>query len=415
MQLRLDAILKTLDPKVVRAVVVYHAMLIGAVVLASAKVPLDLVDPATYLRFDAVHYLRIAMHGYSGSSQAFFPMFPALWRIIGVEVHNAMLLNGLLFCISTLVLASTLRSDWMTVLLWISLPSMFFCYLPYSEATFMLGAVAMIIGVRRESFWLTLLGLFWCTLSRPAFTVLLPALWFMLLVSERAWKRRLWEGVGYSIASIVGLFAVAYYQFHQTGMWGGFYSAQSGYGNTPHLPVLPLTSWGGGAIVRLDAVALMTGVICSLFVVRQVVRKWRAEYHPLRPEIALSLGYAGSISLMILVLHGGELYSLNRFLFASPFMLVLIDHLIRTSHGFKGSHLILFVLSTTGFFLLFGSFLHIQTFLKFFGVSLALVVFLFCTDRTGALRKWAMPIWLLFSFGTQLFFLLRFLSGQWVA
>ena len=97
----------------------------------------------------------------------------------------------------------------------------------------------------------TVAGLLWCTLSRPAFTVLLPSLWLMLMISEKNGRQKILEGLGFLVTCAIGLSVVAYTQFNETGAWGGFYSAQSGYGNTPSLPAFPLTSWGGGAIVPI--------------------------------------------------------------------------------------------------------------------------------------------------------------------
>jgi len=401
--------------KVVSAVVIYHVLLVAALILVSAKVSVDLSSASTYVHFDAAHYLRIAEGGYAGSSQAFFPMFPWLWRLVGLGVPNAIMLNGLVYGACVITLASALKANWKTVLLWLSLPSVFFCYLPYSEATFMIGATAMILGTRKNRYWLTVVGLLWCTLSRPAFTVLLPALGFMLLISEGDGRTKIQKGLGFLATSILGLLIVAYVQFNDTGAWGGFYSAQSGYGNTPHLPALPLTSWGGGTIVPLDAVALMVGALCMVFLLLHVGGKRFSIIPALRQDVALSLGYVAFISLMITSLHGGELFSLNRFIFASPFIFVLIDHFIRTSGPFRASQLRIVILCTTAFFLLFGSYVHIQTFLKFFGVSLAMALFLLCTERSGRVRNGALVAWTVLSFIVQLYFLLRFLSDQWVA
>ena len=69
----------------------------------------------------------------------------------------------------------------------------------------------------------------------------------------------------------------------------------------------------------------------------------------------------------------------------------------------------------TLFFLLFGSYVHIQTFLKFSGLALFISLGVSVGSDLSERHRYLMPIYLVFAFCIQLYFAIRFLDGGWVA
>jgi hypothetical protein len=120
-----------------------------------------------WLRFDAVHYTRIASGGYSSDDlTAFFPLYPALTRLAGLALGGDFLLGALI--VSNLACLLLLREldIWLqeegipeatrqlSQILILVFPAGFFLLAPYSESTFLL---LTIMGLRRarDGRWFT--------------------------------------------------------------------------------------------------------------------------------------------------------------------------------------------------------------------------------------------------------------------
>jgi hypothetical protein len=377
--------------------------------------PLSEFDPNMLLQFDAIHYYGIMQHGYINESSAFFPLFPKIWKYTGLGIIGISVLNVIIFATSSSILCRVFKSDIRTLLLFISLPSLFFAWLPYTESMFFLGATSILIGMRREHHYLILIGLAWCTLSRPAFTALLPAMIITTVLGEHSLRCKIIRSASYISISLLGLFLVSYIQFTETGSWTGFYTAQQGYGNTFKLPNLPLTSWGGGAIVRLDSVALLLGLSCGIALTRSIYIRFTRVKYGLRPEVLLSLGYIAGVSLIALLLRGGELYSLNRFIFATPFAFVLIDHAFKNPLTFKIKQAIMILSILIIYSILYASFVHIQTFLWYFATYLYLIILMYVPSIELSKHKIKLAILLMVAVSIQVYFFQRYLNNEWVA
>ena len=399
----------------VAIVLVYHALAALAVVVWCSLMGHPSLEPRSLLRFDALHYQWISQHGYEGFRQAFFPLFPLTWRFMGTEIMSAIILNGCLYFLSLILLARTLSSDIRTLLVWCTLPSTVFFFAPYTEALFAMGAVILLLGTRYDLRIATCVGMFICTLSRPAFTALAPAAIGAIWLSRKGWRPLLASTLPLLTGTIIGLVVVLIVQHAETGSWFGFFHAQAGWGNEFVTPSFPLRSWGGGPVVMLDAAALLFGIAGLGFLLMQAKHRFLGRISPSPPVLLISVGYVSFISLIILLLHKGELYSLNRFIFATPFFLVIVEHWFRSHHRFSRTEVTWGILLMSLFFLLFGSYVHIQTFLKFSGLALFISLGVSVGSDLSERHRYLMPIYLVFAFCIQLYFAIRFLDGGWVA
>jgi hypothetical protein len=257
------------------------------------------------------------------------------------------------------------------------------------------------------------MGLFFSILARPAFTVFIPA----IIIAELLYKGRakIYPRIGIHILlTLVGLTLVSIIQYRDTGEWFKFFSAQKGWGNELQIPKLPLTSWAGGFIVRLDGFAFLIGVIAGSYLLGLILKLKRFRESIVPKEVVFSLAYLGGITLSVLIFRGGSLFSLNRFVFATPFILVVLNYWITEKLHFKNKQLLFIFGLIFTFWLLFGSYVHIQQILKFTLLSLyAILLFAIKSDNQRT-SKLSYGILIFTNVVFQIIFYLRFLTGDWV-
>jgi hypothetical protein len=150
-----------------------------------------------WARWDSVHFLRIAEHGYSSAEAAFYPLYPALLagggRVLGGHYVLAGILVSLLAALGAFVLLERIAEERLggngarrAVLYLAFFPTALFLQAVYSESLFLflcLGAFALAERNRfAEAGIVTGLAL----LTRPAAIALVPAL--VLIAGRRSWR-----------------------------------------------------------------------------------------------------------------------------------------------------------------------------------------------------------------------------------
>ena len=143
-------------------------------------------------RWDAVHYLDIATHGYSGTDMAFFPLFPLLIRILGrlvgnhlvagILISNASFFFGLLFLYKLLEHEYD-RSVARRAIFYVSIfPSAFFFSAVYTESLFFMLTVASFYYMRAHRWWMAAAIGFFAAMTRVEGVLLLVPFaieWYM--------------------------------------------------------------------------------------------------------------------------------------------------------------------------------------------------------------------------------------------
>lgn len=374
----------------------------------------NLLNKANFLNWDAEHYLWIKENGYEGFRIAFFPLFPLIWRLLSLDVFGIVLINSIVFLSSFYVLVKNLKIPVTEILMYLSIPSFIFFFLPFSESVFFMSSTLLLLGLKYNKIPITCLGLLLATLSRPAFTIFVPALIIAELMSGTRNKLMMRLGLYFS-AILIGVILVGIIQYLDTGDWFRFFSVQKGWGNELQLPKLPLTTWAGGAIVRLDGVAFFMGIFAGGFLAAFLIRLKSLREISISKEVIFSLAYLGGITLSVLLFRGGSLFSLNRFIFATPFIIVAFNFWINQKFKLSIRHLINIFGFILLFWLLFGSYTHIQTFLKF--LLLSMYVFLIFTIKSDKIQlgKISMVLLILINVIFQVILYVRFLNGGWVA
>ena len=143
----------------------------------------------SWANFDGVHYLTIAKGGYWAQfTQAFFPLYPLLIKILSLISHDRyLIISGLLisfaaFCISLFMLIKLLNLDYpqasikKIIFIILIFPTSFYFAALYTESIFFLWVISAFYFARVKKWWLsgTLAAL--ASATRITGILLLPAL-----------------------------------------------------------------------------------------------------------------------------------------------------------------------------------------------------------------------------------------------
>jgi hypothetical protein len=373
----------------------------------------ELFHSGNFLNWDAEHYNWIRENGYEGFRVAFFPLFPLVWRILHVGIYGIVILNGIIFLVSFYVLAKDLKLSITEMLICLSIPSFIFFYLPYTESIFFLSSTILLLGLKHDRVPLVCIGLLLATLSRPAFTIFIPALVIVELFSEK--RKNLMGRLGLYFSVIaVGMLLVGIIQYVDTGEWFKFFSIQKNWGNELQIPALPLTTWAGDFMVRLDSAAFLVGTIAGGFLTAFILKIKPINKLSIPKEVLFSLAYLGGISLSVLIFRGGSLYSLNRFVFATPFIIVAFHFWLKQGYSFNTRQLLIIFGLIFAFWFLFGSYVHIQNLLKFLFLTVYMFLIFVMRSDNDLLRKMGAILFISLNIIFQVVLYVRFLSGDWV-
>jgi hypothetical protein len=375
----------------------------------------DLLKSEHFLNWDAEHYEFIKQNGFESYRVAFFPLFPLIWKFLALGTYGAVLLNSIVFLMSFYLIVRKLKiKNSLEIVLYLTIPSFIFFYLPYSESIFFLCSTAILFGIKDKKYYLIYIGLFFAILARPAFTVFIPALIITEFFSE--FRTKTWLRISIYIGiSLVGVLLVTFIQFLDTGEWFKFFEAQKHWGNFLQIPSLPLTSWAGGFIVRLDGFAFLIGIISGGFLLGLIFKLKQFRNTIIPSEVIFSLAYLGGITLIVLLFRGGSLFSLNRFIFATPFIIVAFNFWIKSDFCITKKQLFSIFGLIFIFWLLFGSYVHIQLMLKYLLVTFYAILIFTVKSEFQLIRKLSLYALIFLGFTFQVVLFIRFLNGNWVA
>ncbi|MBV9439938.1 MAG: glycosyltransferase family 39 protein [Candidatus Eremiobacteraeota bacterium] len=153
---------------------------------------------AVWGRWDAEHYLGIAQQGYSGTEPAFFPLYPALIRLVGA-VTGSHLLAGLLISnaasfLALLYLYKLIEHEYTRQVahrttFYVSIfPTAIFFSAVYSESLFLFLTVASFYYLRRRSWLIAGVFGFFAALTRSEGALLVAPFAIEWIVA--AWEGR---------------------------------------------------------------------------------------------------------------------------------------------------------------------------------------------------------------------------------
>lgn len=364
-------------------------------------------------QFDANHYFEISSIGYNNVNAAFFPLFPFVITLLKNNTVLVSVFNSLVFLFSAAYLFKKEKFSSKAILLSLGLPSVFFLYVPYSESLFFLGSVLMITHLEQHrKGGLFYLGFFISCLSRPAFTVLIPAIFLLEFNSLKDIQLTAKEVIYPVLVAILGVAVVSFIQFDATKSIFGFFEAQKHWDNKLRIPTLPFTTWGGNFIQKTDSSALFIGTISAVLVVLKLFKNKinlsRATY--------FSLLYLSGITATVVAFRGGYLFSLNRFVFPTAFCFVAINYVVQKMNlKITNKMLVYGFLCSVLFFLACGNYVHLVVFLKYLLVAFLFALALALNHESLKIRNIAFVTLYFSTLIIQAYLFHVYLTGGWVA
>ncbi|OGY18533.1 MAG: hypothetical protein A2900_03265 [Candidatus Chisholmbacteria bacterium RIFCSPLOWO2_01_FULL_50_28] len=115
--------------------------------------------------FDGVHYLTIAMHGYSAQfTQAFFPLYPLAIRytqtFVGNYLASGLLVSHAALVITLILFYKLIRLDWgqttakRTLIFLLLFPTAYSFVSVYTESLFLMMVFGSLFAARKKSWWI---------------------------------------------------------------------------------------------------------------------------------------------------------------------------------------------------------------------------------------------------------------------
>lgn len=398
----------------IRIIILYAIYFVSLLIALNHVFFHGLLDSSHFINWDAGYYFRIKNNGYEGFNVAFFPLFPMIWIGLSFSIIGIVFFNAILFLTSFYILIRVLKTTTWETILYLSIPSFIFFYLPYTESIFFASSTLLFFGLKDRKKYLVATGLLLCTLSRPAFTVFIPAIIITELLCETI-NAKLFLRLGlYLAVTLVGLLIVGIIQYQYTGKWFEFFIAQNHWENKLQIPKFPLTSYASGLIVRLDGAAMLVGTIATIILSLLIFKLKSFKDIIIQKEVVFSLCYLAGITFIVLIFRGGNLFSLNRFVFAVPFIIVVADFYFKRKISFSKKQLMFIFLIIFSFWLFFGSYGHIQTLLKFFLLSVYLFLIATIKSDNKYINRISIGLLIFTNLIFQIIFFIRFLNVGWV-
>lgn len=330
-------------------------------------VPFHAIDDSTVVRWDAEHYLLISESGYDVSRAgsdfiyAFFPAFPAFWRIFRVSPTWMPIVNYFIFLLGLLLLFDLFVKKIQHTMMWIvmTLPSVVIFMLPYTESLFFLLISIGLWGLLRKRTSVYFVAMLLAALTRPSFTILGLALIcneILNLARHRDLKRFAISSFKMISPLLLGTLLVGLIQYLQgSGELFAFMRVQEYWGHKLGLPT-KLTDWSHQGF-DLNVAILFVMFIPISFILLRILKdqlRFKRESKTDQSEGIinlrnLSLIYIFGTVLFVLLFRGGSLHCLFRFVLCSPFAYVLLFNLSTFSYTSRTLNVIIGVLSLLSF------------------------------------------------------------------
>jgi hypothetical protein len=393
-----------------------------------------LPDNTNLVHLDASYYSHIKDVGYefkpgNASNAGFFPFFSLLWKITGLTPLGISILNGFIYLCSLYLLCVVFKPDLEILGMYMSLPFMFYFFIPYSESLFFLFSVLILYGLYRNNNVLVFIGLIFAGLTRPSFLFFIPAflgVTLMLKTKAELRSRKTWLDLvkWYMLPVLISVLLIGVAQYITTGHFFAYYEVQSGsWGRKFSWPKFPLGSNSELLIVQLQWFNFWFGMLIATIGVILTVQWIRFKNLHLKIErhelFALIFLIMALISIVFFNpkwfwINGASSNSTNltgisRYMETNAFAFVALLYLFKVKFKSPWYLLILLISTHLVWFLVFPEyFKHIQIYLKIALLTLILILYwLYHYTRLQAISS----ALILLGFVMQAILLGKFLGG----
>jgi len=377
------------------------------------------IFPSSLLeQWDVNWYKNIIDNGYvydanNQNNTAFFPLFPYVWKCLQLNALSIALVNLGLFIIGFYLILTTFQISKQNTLLYLGIPGLFFFTVPYTESLFFFFCTILLIGLKKNNLLLTIIGIFFSVLTRSSSIMFIPVFvgLAILYFDKKQPLSNAWFIISCLLTVLASLSLVVYFQFTVTGVWFASFKSQVHWWHYLQIPKLPLTSWGGQPIIRIDSIAALTGALSALYLIYLFFKKINSQ-NPTNENMPFyfSFLYMAGLTASMLMYQGGGLASLNRYIFCTPCFLIALHYLPK--YPFRLKHALYAFLLLILYGLFFGIYKHIQLLLWYSLLSLFLISLFYSKseEKNNYLIYLHYSVLLLL----QSFLFARFIAGEWV-
>lgn len=387
-----------------------------------AKTGVFAIEPRAHklIAWDVGFYDDLRQHGYNPASPntGFFIFFPWLWRLTHLGVWGMTALNIVFFSLGFAVLVRTLKEEDRTFwLIWLTLPAVYFAFIPYTESLFFLFASLILYALREKKYSLLWGSLFLVSLIRAPGFFLIPAFIAMELLGRppREMGKGLIRASYRYIAPILLALAInVLIQYQATGVWFIYFKTQAEHWN--HIftfPGVPFSNVDNGIRHHwLSALSMLIDTVALVFLFRQLIL-WLKGRPVADPMITLSAGYLTMVLVFLVFFsprYGGPVtfvMGANRYTIIQPFFFVFLHFLGKQKYTLR--QILFFLLLANGFWALFGAYHSLNDYLTTAAISnlLILAFMLYCSEEK---YRWLIMLFIAFNLMTQLHFFQQFIT-----
>lgn len=169
---------------------------------------------ATFAHFDGIHYLRLIEHGYKDvGSQAFFPVYPLLIRVLTFGYFDplltAIVINSILVVGSLYLVSLTLPRSALTrfVILFLAFPTSFYLLFNYTESLFIFLLLLFFHLLSKKSYFASAVVAGIASGTRLVGVFLA----FSLVIDMIKNKKNIFSILGMLVISLTGIMSYMYY------------------------------------------------------------------------------------------------------------------------------------------------------------------------------------------------------------
>lgn len=315
-------------------------------------VPYTPITNDNFIRWDAQYYHIIKIAGYDTFSArgdliyAFFPLYPAIWRLTYLPNAAMLYFNYMLFAIGLFVLFKiySTGNHFTNTIIALSIPGLAVFLIPYTEATFFLMSALGIYGYIRKKYWIYFVGFLLAACTRPTFTILTLAIISseIFLLLDRHYYKEFLKSMLLKIAPLlVGTLIIMLYQMSQGS--GGFFKFIEVQKYWDHVFAIPhtLKDWShegfginAGVLSMIFLPLFLAIVLASAVRIRNIfqpVKTGKVKNFLLAPKLTpksyirlVSILYIIGTTFFVLLFRGGSLHCFFRFTICTPFFFIVV-------------------------------------------------------------------------------------------
>ena len=314
--------------------------------------------------WDGWHYLSIATVGYDFPTQAFFPLYPLLLRVLDIFLPltlayriNAVLVLPLLFLLYrfTEMMGIAQEQRLTAVIGVLFFPTSFFLQASYAETLFMLLSAGSLLYLLKDRYGYAAVFAAFASATRPQGLALAPIIALSYLLRHRAQVRDLWVWMRAGVLGVVGsLGTLLYFLFLQVrfGSYTVFFDAQRewlrGTGTIIENVIGTIGEMVRMADYYIGDFPLIRRPTFDLFFLLTFILLAILLYKKMRWEL-----YVFSLVQLLLPFLSGGIISMPRFMLSAfPFLLLGAARYLRTPTSLS-SYIVLATVFQTVFIIMF--------------------------------------------------------------